>query len=199
MPYRVSTLLSRPAIVKELQLGERKVRVVVVNEEELKLLEELGVRGLVEVDERLLKLIKKFEQGSAQPCERQQLARSPYTPPPLLKLLADDEDVGVVEAVARNKRTPPSVLEQLARHRRFKVRRGVARNKATPPHVLERLARDRAVKVLRQVALNPNTPPHALERLASHRLPRVRKYVYYNRNCPQHVKEKLANEFGELL
>jgi 3-methyladenine DNA glycosylase AlkC len=86
------------------------------------------------------------------------LAKTKYTPPKVLKLLASDEYCYIRWGVAQNLNTPIKTLEQLATDEDFCVRWEVARNLNTLPKTLEKLATDENSGVRYWVASNPNTP-----------------------------------------
>jgi hypothetical protein len=88
------------------------------------------------------------------------LAKTKYTPPKVLKLLASDDDCYIRYRVALNRNTPPKALEQLATDEEWDVRCSVARNPNTPPKALEQLATDESYFVRYRVTRNPNTPQY---------------------------------------
>lgn len=68
----------------------------------------------------------------------------------ILKILAQDSDDEVLEAVAENPQTPIHILETLSKDKDASVRAAVAKNLHTPIYLLEYLAKDKNYHVRRQ-------------------------------------------------
>lgn len=94
-----------------------------------------------------------------------------------LRLLAQDANPKIREAVASSYNTPADLFTTLARDSDEGVRSCVARNEATPCDVLRSLTDDPSEKVRGWLAINYYIPADAMEQLAHDASAQVRKLV----------------------
>lgn len=88
--------------------------------------------------------------------ELEQLARSPYTSPRVLRELANSSDTYVQLALAENEHTPESALFVLGDRGNILVQIAVASNPSSPCYLLERLSNSDEVELLETIASNPS-------------------------------------------
>lgn len=105
-----------------------------------------------------------------------------------LRLLAENEDPKIREAVASSYNTPEDLFLTLAKDPDEGVRGCVAKNEATPCDILRMLADDRSETVRGWVAVNYFVPADVMEKLAEDRSRTVRSLVAW--------KAQLATEAG---
>ena len=92
--------------------------------------------------------------GVVSGAELEQLARSPYTSPRVLRELANSSDTYVQLALAENEHTPESVLFTLGDRGNILVQIAVASNPSSPAYLLQRLSNTDEVELLEAIASN---------------------------------------------
>nr|DAN45346.1 MAG TPA: leucine rich repeat protein [Caudoviricetes sp.] len=94
--------------------------------------------------------------GVVSGAELEQLARSPYTSPRVLRELANSSNTYVQLALAENVKTPESALFALGDRGNILVQIAVASNPSSPCYLLERLSNTDEVELLEAIASNPS-------------------------------------------
>ena len=94
--------------------------------------------------------------GVVSGAELEQLARSPYTSPRVLRELANSSDTYVQLALAENEHTPESVLFALGNRGNILVKIALASNPSSPCYLLGRLSNTDEVELLEAIASHPS-------------------------------------------
>lgn len=106
--------------------------------------------------------------------ELEQLARSPYTSPRVLRELANSSDTYVQLAIAENERTPESALFVLVDRGNILVQIAVASNPSSPCYLLGRLSNTDKIELLEAIASNPSADDSTRE-LCALRAERIKR------------------------
>nr|DAS56517.1 MAG TPA: protein of unknown function (DUF2336) [Caudoviricetes sp.] len=106
--------------------------------------------------------------------ELEQLARSPYTSPRVLRELANSSDTYVQLALAENVKTPESALFALGDRGNILVKIALASNPSSPCYLLEMISNTDEVELLEAIASHPSAHDSTRE-LCARRAERIKR------------------------
>lgn len=142
------------------------------------------------------KVLKKLIETSSDASVRRAVASNPYTPPKLLRRLAEDSEAAVRQAVAHHPHIPLEVLENLALDADFTVRAATALHPRLSLEVYQLLVNDTHAQVRVKLASNVHAPDETLLALARDEHLEVRMAVARNPRLPAEAFRLLIEETG---
>ncbi len=116
-----------------------------------------------------------------------------------IRLLANEDNIGVLDVVALNENTPPNILVDLARRKEKTILESIAANNNTPTSILNHLSNCDQLDIVKNVAGNNNTPPNTLRYIIENMRKDISKEIQFaiirnilkNSNTPDDVYKKL--------